>query len=206
MRAWKGPEYINNPDTDEVTILTHVSMRRDIFGKWGPHTPGHQGYNWRDLVYNAARGVFYGVHPKSAFLFEFDPDGEKIRVLERICSEPLRQSGGYEPFRCGYLTLRQGTDGETLYYLTGGPRRQHERRDIWETTHLVTFDLHTGTYRNHGMLRLEDGRFVNMSHSLAVGGEGRLYACPWIERLTSDGQQEAKSQVDLISFADPLAA
>lgn len=185
-----------DPDADEVTTLSHESMRRDVFGAWKPHTPGHQGYNWRDILWHPGRGVFYGVHPKSAWLFAFDPDGERLRLLERICARPLRESGTYEPFRYGYLTLRLGADGETLYYLTGGPGLRSDGREVYETTHLVTYDLRSGRCADHGVLRLEDGRYATMSQSLAVGRDGRLYACPWLEGPT---------QVDLISFRDPVA-
>lgn len=194
-----------DPDRDQLTTLRHESMRRDVFGRWRPHTPGHQGYNWRDMVWHPGRGVFYGVHPKSAYLFEFDPDGERLRVHQRICSQPLLEAGAYEPFRYGYLTLRLGADGDTLYYLTGGPPLTVDGRTVEETTHLVTYDLRHGRRVDHGLLRLDDGRYVTMSQSLAVGRDRRLYSCPWIESPPRGEDRHGVHQVDLISFRDPLA-
>ncbi|MEW6751098.1 MAG: hypothetical protein AB1505_08970 [Candidatus Latescibacterota bacterium] len=193
-----------DPDTDRVSTLAHESLRRDILGAWKPHTPGHQGYNWRDILWHPGYGVFYGIHPKSAYLFLFDPQTERLRLLDRICAQELRASGQYEPFRYGYLTLRLGPDGRTLYYLTGGPPHHVEEGSVGETTHLVTYDLPSGRYADHGFLRLEDGRFPTMSQSLAIGRDGRLYACPWIEPPARPGEGRGRPQVDLVSFRNPL--
>jgi len=44
-----------------------------------------------------------------------------------------------------------------------------------------------------------------MTQSLAVHPEGRLYTAPWIENPQVNSEERVKQQVDLISFADPLA-
>ncbi len=69
---------------DTVAPMAGVHMKRDIFGAWDPHKPGHQGYNWRDLFWHEADKVFYGVHPKSAWLFRFDPAAPRLTVVDRI--------------------------------------------------------------------------------------------------------------------------
>jgi len=210
-----GVTYFTNPDgaiyriipgDDRVVRLEHESLRRDVFGTWDPHKPGHQGYNWRALVWHEPHGVFYGVHPRSGYLFRFDPDGERVEVMERICADVLRRSGGYEPFRYGYITLALGNGGNTLYYLTGTPGIvADDGREIPETTHLVTYDLGDGRYLDHGVIRLEDGRYPTMSQTLATHPAGRLYACPWIEKPGRAEGDPVRSQVDLISFPDPFA-
>ena len=115
-------------DRDRVEGVEGVTLRRDIFGHWDPHVPGHQGYNWRDLFWHEDHRVFYGIHPRSAWLFKFDPAGPSLELIERLAADERRRSGGFELFRYGYLTLRLGPDGQTIYYLTGAPDRPRRRR------------------------------------------------------------------------------
>jgi hypothetical protein len=215
MGLWPetGDVYFTNADgeilrysftRDLVAPVPGVHMKRDIFGTWNPHQPGHQGYNWRDLFWHEADHVFYGVHPKSAYLFRFDPAVPRLTLLDRLCAQELRESGQFEPFRYGYLSLRLGLDGETVYYLTGayGLTVGNGRREK-ETVHLVTYHLPSGRYADRGVLRLPDGRYPQMAHTLAVHPNGKLYSCPWIEPSRAKVEGEAPCQCDLISFDAP---
>jgi len=196
-----------NIDTDAVETLDGLSMKRDILGAWDHTVAGHQGYNWRDITWHEETQRFWGVHPKSGWLFTFDPPNRKIELLERICADPLRRDGRFEPFRYGYLSLKFGRDGETIYYLTGEPHFiADDGREVMEITHLITYNIRTGRYIDHGVLRLEDGRYPRMSQCLAIGpGDGRLYGCPWIEKPDRDPKDRVRWQCDLISFADPFS-
>ena len=69
--------------------------------------------------------------------------------------------------------------------------------------HLVTYDLRTGEYADHGVLRLPDGRYPTMAHTLVVHPSGRLYACPWIEHSPTGLDRKAAPICDLISFDAP---
>ncbi|MEX0744279.1 MAG: hypothetical protein WD118_01645 [Phycisphaeraceae bacterium] len=194
-------------DGDAIGPLQHATLKRDILGNWDTQKPGHQGYNWRHLFWYEPWQKFIGVHPKSGYLFQFDPATEQLDLIDRICAEPLRRSGRFEPFRYGYLTLELGPDGETIYYITGGPAVVAEDgRRIEPTLHLVTYHLGSGRYRDHGVLRLEDGRYPTLTQSLAVHPNGRLYTAPWIEKPTGTDREKVNEQCDLISFANPLAA
>ncbi|HOI55462.1 MAG TPA: hypothetical protein PLP01_09460 [Phycisphaerae bacterium] len=203
-----GQVHVYDPDADRVAPLDGVTLRRDILGQWDPHKPGHQGYNWRDILWHEESQCFYGVHPKSGWLFRFDPPARKLDLIERIAADDLRRSGQFEPFRYGYLTLQLGPDRETLYYLTStyGPDGSGDSLRVQQATHLVTYNLRTGRYDDHGALRLDDGRQVRMSQCHAVHPGGRCYACPWIELPHGNADQRPRWQCDLISFADPLAA
>jgi len=188
---------------DMIESVAGVHMKRDIFGAWDPHQPGHQGYNWRDIFWHAKEHVFYGIHPKSAWLFRFDPALPRLTLLDRLCAQELRESGRFELFRYGYLTLRLGPDGQTVYYLTSGEIPVNDGRRVREVVRLVTYHLPTGRYCDHGMLQLPDGRSPQMAHTLVVHPNGKLYSCPWIElepfRANADGQ--AQCECDLISFS-----
>jgi hypothetical protein len=223
-----GDVYFTNPDgeilcffyeKDAIEPINWAHMRRDIFGYWDPYIPGHQGYNWRPCKWHPQHEVFYGVHPKSGYLFVFDPGNERLEVIDRICSEEIRSSGTFESFRYGYLTLDFSTDDpETIYYISGFyrfkdtlPQEQRTLRqtvgaaplgqDLQEKTDsylsFVTYHLPTGRYEDHGVIKLEDGRYPVITQSIAVHPDGRIYTVPMFEKKGEDG---VKHQCDLISF------
>jgi hypothetical protein len=223
-----------NPEKAAVEPYTLLNMKRDIFGQWDPARPGHQGYNWRATLWHEESQAFYGVHPRSGYLFLFEPHAGRLELIERVCAEELRRVGHYEPFHYGYLTLQLGPDRKTLYYLTstygvpledGGlmsaahlvtpghkssdtERRQYrlpDGRRIVETIHLITYNLATREYADHGVVRLDDGRYPRMSQSHAVHPAGRCYAAPWIPRPIVNPDDRPRWECNLISFADPLA-
>lgn len=208
-----GTVYFTNPDGEvkryvyarDTVESTGVSFKLDIFGCWDPHTPGHQGYNWRKAYWHAGRRKFYAVHGKSGFLFSFDPASGQVEVIERIVADQLRRNGGYEPFRYGYLSLAPGADGETFYYLTAARNHRADGREVPEVLHLTTYRLASGEYADHGALRLADGRFPTMTHSIAVHPEGRIYTVPWIEKTGAASSERVKQQVDLLSLSNPLS-
>ena len=208
-----GSVYFTNPDgeikryryEDDAVESIGVSLKLDVFGHWDPHTPGHQGYNWRKVLWHAERERFYAVHGRSGFLFSFDPKTGAVEVIERITADELRRSGRFEPFRYGYLSLALGPDGDTIYYLTAACDHQaDDGRTVPEVLHLVTYRLSTDEYADHGALRLQDGRFPTMTQTIAVHPEGRVYTVPWIEKPEASPDDRVVQQVDLISFADPL--
>jgi hypothetical protein len=190
---------------DQLRALTDIKLQLDIFGQWDHQRPGHQGYNWRQIFWYEPWNKFVAVHPRTAWLYTFDPFDQKIELLERICAAELKRNGRFEPFRYGYLTLELGLDGRTIYYLTGTHRPPIEgSREVNERPHLITFDLPTGRYRDHGVLRLVDGRYPRMAQTLLAHTDGRLYSCPWIEKPDRQPGDKVLEQVDLISFEDPL--
>jgi len=210
-----GSVYFTNSDGDirrydyrsNAVTSTGVSLKRDIFGHWEVHTPGHQGYNWRKVLWHERTAKFVAVHPKSAFLFAFDPATQEVEILERIAADELRKNGRFEPFRYGYLGLAFGPDKDTLYYLTATyDLRAEDGRVIPEVLHLVTYSLQTGALADHGAVHLADGRYPTMTHCIAVHPGGRIYTVPWIENLEKKpaGTGGPAQQVDLISFDDPL--
>jgi hypothetical protein len=210
-----GNVYFTNADgevlcytlsTDSVASFDGVRLDRDIFGFWDPHKPGHQGYNWRDILWHEESQCFYGVHPKSGWLFRFDPPARALELIERITADELRRNGRFEPFRYGYLTLQLGPDRQTLYYLTSTyGLTASDGQDLNQVTHLVTYDLKTGDYADHGVLQLEDGGYPRMSQCHAVHKNGRGYTCPWIVKLNPGEGRRSRHQCDLISYPDPLA-
>ena len=149
------------------------------------------------------------MHGNSGYLFRFDPRGEKIELVERITSEPSRKSGMFDQFSYGYLGFQLGPDGQTIYYLTGGPIYEQGKRlkgedqiakgaaRGLENLHLITYHLPTHTYKDHGAIFYEDGERPTYVNSIAVGADGSIYT---LARFEQDG----KIIQDLVKIPNPF--
>ena len=203
-----GAAYFTTSDGDimeyrreigEVTTLNWAHLRKDVFGTLDPRKGGHFGYHWRHMVWNEKRQIFYGIHGNSGYLFSFDPKGKKLEIVARIVSEHCLRNGLNPHFHYGNMTLGQKTgDDDTIYYIadfykfenptpeqalmmqqTGRPRGSKGAKVYLS---LVTYHLPTGTYKDHGVIQMEDGRFPDLSHTIAIDKNGRIYTCPWLPR------------------------
>lgn len=174
-------------DRDAVEIVAGDSMKKDYFGVYDPTSPGHMAYNWRQVAWNPSDNKFYGVHGNSGYLFRFDPVAERVEVLQRITSEPSQLSGMYDEFSYGYLGFTLGPDGRTLYYLTGGPIYIDGKRLAGKSStakgeakgeedlHLVTYDIPTAHYIDHGPIFYANGDRPTYVNSISVGKDGSVY-------------------------------
>jgi hypothetical protein len=180
-------------------------MKKDYFGIYDPTSAGHMGYNWRQTVWYPGNKTVYGVHGNSGYLFQFDPRAERVNVIDRITSAPSKRSGMFDQFSYGYLGFILGPDQHTLYYLTGGPvyveghrvkgkssTAMGEAKGL-EDLHLVTYDIPTGKYRDHGAIFYADGQRPLYVNSIAVGQDGTVYT---LARVTEKG----KTRTDLVSI------
>ncbi|MFA6245046.1 MAG: hypothetical protein WC655_29145, partial [Candidatus Hydrogenedentales bacterium] len=175
-------------DRQAIDPVKGDTMKKDYFGLYEPSSPGHMAYNWRQTVWCAAEKAFYGVHGNSGYLFRFDPKAERVDVLDRITSLPSKRSGMYDQFSYGYLGFTLGPDGRTLYYLTGGPIYEDGKRVTGkdstgkgeakglEDLHLITYDIPAAKYIDHGAVFLRDGQRPLNVNSIALGGDGSVYA------------------------------
>jgi len=153
--------------------------------------------------------MVYGVHGNSGYLFRFDPRAERVEVLDRITSIPSQRAGMFDQFSYGYLGFTLGPDGRTIYYLTGGPvyvagkrvagkakSAMGESKGI-ENLHLVTCDIPTAKFVDHGAIFFADGQRPAYVNSIAVGNDGTVYA---LSRITENG----KTRTDLMSIPAAL--
>jgi len=204
-----GDIFTYNPETQILHKLENVDLRLDYFGRYDPTRPGSMCYNWRKVFWHPREQVAYGVHGNSGYLFRFDPRAEKIELVERITSEPSRKSGMFDQFSYGYLGFQLGPDGETIYYLTGGPIFENGKRVKGddqiakgaarglENLHLITYHLPTHTYKDHGPIFYEDGERPTYVNSIAVGADGTVYTLARFER-------EGKIIQDLVKIPNPF--
>lgn len=198
-------------DRDAVETIAGDNMKKDYFGVYDPTSPGHMAYNWRQLIWNPADNKFYGVHGNSGYLFRFDPSAERVEVLQRITSEPSQRSGMYDEFSYGYLGFTLGPDGRTLYYLTGGPIYVDGKRLAGKSStakgeakgeedlHLVTYDIPTAHYIDHGPIFYANGDRPTYVNSIAVGKDGSVYT---LARMKEGGA----TRTDLLAVEPVLGA
>ena len=196
-------------DSDSVEMVQGDNMRKDYFGLYDPTSPGHMGYNWRQVVWYKPENAVYGVHGNSGYLFRFDPGIPQVSVVERITSAPSKQSGMFDQFSYGYLGFTLGPDGHILHYLTGGPvyidgkrvrgkdkTAMGESKGI-ENLHLITYDIPAGKYTDHGPIFYANGDRPAYVNSIAVGKDGTVYT---LARITENG----RTRTDLISIPGPF--
>lgn len=194
---------------DEVKTVEGEDMRKDYFGTYEIFTSGSMAYNWRQVFWYSPEKKIYGVHGNSGYLFRFDPAVPRMEVLERLTSVPSKLTGMGDQFSYGYLGFKLGPDGRTIYYLTGGPIYIDGKRVKGATStakgeakghedlHLITYDIPTGKYLDHGAVFYPDGQRPFYVNSIAIGDDGTVYT---LARITENG----KTRTDLISFPGPF--
>ena len=196
----EGTIFAYDPQTDSVAAVRGDDLRKDYFGLYDPTSPGHMGYNWRMTIWYEPEKCVYGVHGNSGYLFRFDPQAERVDVLERLTSAPSKFSGMFDQFSYGYLGFTLGPDGRTLYYLTGAPIYENGRRVAGkastakgeakglEDLHLITYDIPTSMYTDRGAIFYENGNRPLYVNSIAVGRNGTVY---FIARVTENSHTRA---------------
>jgi hypothetical protein len=194
---------------DVVETVEGDNMKKDYFGTYEVSTAGSMAYNWRQVFWYAPEKKVYGVHGNSGYLFRFDPAIPRVEVLERLTSIPSKLSGMGDQFSYGYLGFKLGPDGHTIFYLTGGPIYIDGKRVMGasstakgeakglEDLHLITYDIPTGKYLDHGAIFYPDGQRPLYVNSIAIGADGTVYT---LARITENG----KTRTDLISIPNPF--
>ena len=100
----------------------------------------------------------------------------------------------FDMFYYGYLGFTLGPDGRTIYYLTGGPITVNGKRVIArkntkiigaqgvEDLHLITYDIPTRKYMDHGAIYYDGNKRPGWVNSIAVGKDGTVYFIGRIDR------------------------
>ncbi len=205
----EGNIFSYSPKKRKIKKLENVNLRLDYFGKYDPKDPGNMGYNWRQIIWRHDEGAAYGVHGNSGYLFRFDPQKEKIEIVDRITSAPSKRSGMFDYFSYGYLGFQLGPDNQTLYYLTGGPTfvdgeraKGKEKMSMGaargiENLHLITYNIPNQKYIDHGPIFYEDGERPTYVNSIAIGPSGNVYT---LARFEHNG----KVIEDLVKIQNPF--
>eukprot|EP00462_Mataza_sp_D1_P011899 CAMPEP_0175159244 /NCGR_PEP_ID=MMETSP0087-20121206/23298_1 /TAXON_ID=136419 /ORGANISM="Unknown Unknown, Strain D1" /LENGTH=376 /DNA_ID=CAMNT_0016447239 /DNA_START=34 /DNA_END=1164 /DNA_ORIENTATION=+ len=194
----------NTGDGGKVSVLLsgEEGLVRDYFGSWDPEAPGTMAYHWRQVqwVEGYRGGCIVGIHGNTGYLFELfvpgpgqKPTSAKLQLVDRITSLPSRTCGMEDQFSYGYLgfAVAGPENNPVVFYLTGAPKFGYDGRRIAgkastakgeskgdEHLHLVTFQLASRTYRDHGPIFFRDRPgYPTYCNSLAVDyNQNRLYA------------------------------
>ena len=213
-----GTIYLTNAEGDikklrlgqnKVETIEGEDMRKDYFGTYDIFTSGSMAYNWRQVFWFRPEKKVYGVHGNSGYLFRFDPAEPRMEVLERLTSIPSKLTGMGDQFSYGYLGFKPGPDGHTIYYLTGAPiyvdgkrlkgatsTAKGEAKGL-EDLHLITYDINTGLYLDHGAVFYPDGQRPLYVNSIAIGKDGTVYSMGRVNR-------NGKVVTDLFSIPNPF--
>jgi hypothetical protein len=176
---------------------------------------------WRSVFWHPKEGVFYGVETTSSQLFRFEPRSGRVELLGALRPE---SPGGRVRARWyksppATLAFRLGPDGETIHYLAVGPGlKARDGRRVRSTVHFKTFHIPSRSYRDHGVLRLPDGRYPTSAQSIEAAG-GAVYSVCWIElppglqtgraekirraRGPDSSHESPLEEVNLVSFPAP---
>jgi hypothetical protein len=195
-------------EENEKKKIDAISLKLDYLGRYDYTRPGSMSYNWRKIFWYEPEDVAYGVHGNSGYLFRFDPKKSTIEIVERLTSDPSRKSGMFDQFTYGYLGFILGPDKETIYYLTGGPIfedgkliRGDDQINVGskgiENVHLITYNIPSGEYIDHGPICYSDGSIPGYVNSIAMTEDGTIYTLARFEH-------EGKVIEDLVKIANPL--
>ena len=205
----EGDIFSYNPVEGEINKLENVNLRLDYFGRYDPTRPGSMGYNWRKIFWYKPEDTAYGVHGNSGYLFRFNPKKQNIAIVRRITSEPSARSGMFDQFSYGYLGFQLGPDGETIYYLTGGPVYINGKRiageseiakgaaKALENLHLITYNIPKDEYQDHGPIFYANGDRPLYVNSIAIGQGGEIYALARVK-------ENDHTRTDLIRISNPF--
>ena len=193
----EGTIYRYRYDADTIASVAGVTLKKDYFGQLDPAQHG-MAYNWRAAIWDPSERAIYGVNGRSGYLFCFDPKVPSVDVLERLTSAPSKRTGMFDKFAYGYLGLVLGADGHTLYYLTGSPLSADAKgatagKTEEESAHLITYDISTAQYADHGQIMLDNGEPASAPQSLAVAPDGTVYTLCYVAR-------NGKKGIELVSF------
>lgn len=129
---------------------------------------------WRVVVWDQATKKFYGVEESASTLFSFDPAApseDRVKRLGQMCI-PTFASRRDVPYATLSLTI--GPDRK-LYYAAAGAEFDYGGSAGAAASHLMTYDLRTGTIEDLGEMRLPDGRLVIGTNAADTGPDGTIY-------------------------------
>lgn len=129
---------------------------------------------WRVVVWDAETRKFYGVEESASTLFSFDPSapsGSQVKALGPM-SIPEFASRRDVPYATLSLTI--GPDRK-LYYAAAGAEFDYVSSKGATASHLITYDLRTGTIDDLGEMHLPDGRPILGTNAADTGPDGTIY-------------------------------
>jgi hypothetical protein len=199
--TWPTGQFFTYQVKDKkLTLLGKIS------GNGEAGTPGEDFRSLcRSLVVDEDTGYCYWTTIEGD-IFYVDPMELKIH---RLSNAHLRLDyfGKYEPSLPGTMGyhwrqifwyapqhVAYGPDGKTIYYLTGGPIFENGKRIEGEKSiakgaakglenlHLITYEIPTNTYQDHGPIFYENGERPLYVNSISVDAAKNVYTLARVNR------------------------
>lgn len=176
--------YYKNLDLDAVPPIQSSSfeMKPEIHYFWR---------NWRTITWNPNTDSFWALHGGSSQLFEFSPSKGEIRSIRPMIPNGI-EAGRRNPLRT-QLGFMLGPNN-TLFYLAHGlPVNVEERKPATTSVHLLTYQIDTDTFTDHGVVMGSDNRRIYFTESIDIGQDGHLYSLAWVETIGQKKMQEVQA-------------
>ena len=161
-------------DLQQDCVVTMNASMEDATDRQTPETVKHLNM-WRTIVWNGHDQAFYGVHWATSWLFRYDPRADTIQPVtawraHRALGEELNVD-------YAQLGLALGPD-QTLYGLVHAPPL---KKGVMRSVHLITLNLDTKEYIDHGHILGNDDKTLMFAESCAVSPGGDVYTVGWVE-------------------------
>ncbi len=161
--------------------LNSVVPDRDPAFKILPE-PHYYWQGWRTILWNEKTNSFWGLHGGSTQLFEYSPSKNSLSSIHSFKADGVSQDSQRNPMRT-QLGFMLGPNN-TLYYLGHAPGQKVQGRvDLKSSVHLLTYQIDSKSFMDHGPLTLETGRRIFFTESIAMGADGHLYTVAWVETI-----------------------
>lgn len=185
-----GQIYKYDPRLDGIVELPlHIPIRQKGVSLGRDYNKSET--HWRTVVWDSREKKFYGVDESASLLFSFDPragaQGE-VKRLGQLCVEGMNDR---REIPYATLTLALGRDRK-LYYAPPAKEFDYAGSQGVGVSHLIVYDLETGTSQDRGEMRLPDGRRVIGLNSADTAPDGTIYFVGAIEVRDAPGE-ESKS-------------
>ena len=182
-----GQIYKYDPRSDEIIELPlHIPIRPKGVSLGRDYNKSET--HWRTVVWDSQEKKFYGVDESASLLFSFDPRagayGEVTR-LGQLCVEGMNDR---REIPYATLTLALGRDRK-LYYAPPAKEFDYAGSQGAGASHLIVYDLESGSSRDRGEMRLADGRRVIGLNSADTARDGTIYFVGAIEVRDVPGEE-----------------
>ena len=193
------------PDNDPIGRQHMILVARHLRGV----AKSVRMVEWPDAAEKCGAADFAGTEEQLNAMLDaakvpaVEPDPANMLILDRSRTMPTAEKFVEEFY--------DHPDGRTLHYLTGGPVYVDGKRVTGKKTtamgeskgtenlHLVTYDIVTNAYKDHGAIFYENGERPSYVNSIAIGKDGTVYT---LARMTENGRM----RTDLVKIPGPFTS
>lgn len=190
-------------DDDKPVLLPGVNVLQGLAGT--VDELGRLNNNWRAILWDDQDKCFYSTHMGTQSLFKFDPNKVKVEPVTRFSAQAFRESGhtylSKTKVPLSQLGLAMGPK-HTLYQIVHGRPMELKGRTEYNTVaRLLTYNLDSGEYKDHGPIICQDDRRVTFAESILLHPSGDIYTVGSVE-VTGDQHNRFKELRELATAGE----